>query len=94
LKFNPRNNKKYQFNIKYLEEIKEGNLNVFCTVSSNDEIGDIANDLNNTTVELKNLRKGINDKTEEINMSVKMLLILLRSFSKNRSNNYSTREIV
>lgn len=78
-----------------LEEIKEGNLNVFCTVSSNDEIGDIANDLNNTTVELKNLIKGINDKTEEINMSCENVTYSIKeAFEKIDLITSSTREIV
>lgn len=78
-----------------LEEIKEGNLNVFCTVRSNDEIGDIANDLNNTTVELKNLIKGINDKTEEINMSCENVTYSIKeAFEKIDLITSSTREIV
>lgn len=78
-----------------LEEIKEGNLNVFCTVRSNDEIGDIANDLNNTTVELKNLIKGINDKTEEINMSCENVTYSIKeAFEKINLITSSTREIV
>lgn len=78
-----------------LEEIKEGNLNVFCTVRSNDEIGDIANDLNNTTVELKNVIKGINDKTEEINMSCENVTYSIKeAFEKIDLITSSTREIV
>lgn len=58
--------KKIRDIVSTMTEVEEKNLNTYCKVKSNDEIGDIAVSLNNLTNTLRNLIENFRDSTKTV----------------------------